>query len=1395
MSDSQHGIGAGGGGDKVKVFSGRDFHLWKFQLLAFAEYREVDEFILGIELKPGDDASVEEKRRWKRGDSLARTILLQSVDYGQMQLLTSCATANEMWEKLKSKYETDTLSNQAKLRKEFHNIKKGKLSLDKYIKEFDALCDKLRGVGVDVKEEDKILQLTEGLPSEDWDVIVTAILETRDVTYEEACNRLLVYEARHKGKEGEAEGEAFLSGRGRGQRGGRGAQRGGRGRGRSTSTDRRCYRCGETGHMAAECTKALKCFKCSKTGHISKNCQEKGNQEESSGSGGNSERGRGGRSSYNIERVDLGVGETSGEAHMAGRVRDTWIIDSGCTQHMCNSSDMFLNLNQLNENKNMVMGNGGILRIDQEGDVGLRVNTNYGVIDGTFRDVLYAPQIRRNLVSVTRLMKQGISVIFDQNQGTCVLVRGRVHYSEGDMVGRAHQNQDLWVLDEGGKMKTEEANMGEASTNLKKWHLRLGHLGENNLRMLFREQMVKGIEGEGGFCGTLSVCEGCMKGKQCRNPFPESDDDKKREKLELVHSDVCGPIKPVSLGGNRYYVLFVDHKSRKSWVYLMKKKSEVFTHFKRWKAMVEKQSQRKIVTFRTDRGGEYLSNEFKSFLLDEGIVHELSNAGTPQQNGVAERMNRVLQERARSMLIDSGLKADLWGEAINTACYLRNRSPSRAIEEMVTPEESWSGWKPSIGHLRVFGCRAHVLIPEGDRRKMGERSWTGALVGYGTSTKGWRVYNPETGRVEMSRDVRFSEREYHFSEPSRVEDSFEDETMVEIVEDGPPLSTITSEQIGSETPAEQRVISEGIPEELGSRVESEESEKVVEPRRSTRVSRPPQRLTTDEQGELHSVHGYCNYAVQEEPASITEAMEGENKDDWKHALESEHQSIIKSGTYELVERPVGKKILRTKYVLKIKRKQDGSVDKFKVRLVVLGNMQRDGVDYKETFAPVLKYQSLRVLLAIANEERMHVHQMDVKTAFLNGELEEEVYVEQPEGLIKVGEERKVWKLRKALYGLKQAPRAWNKRLNDYMMGKGFKRSSFDTAIYFMGSGLSGVFVAIYVDDILVISRDLNRVKEVKKMLSEEFEMSDFGEAQTVLGIQIKRNLEEGWLELDQARYTETVLDKFGMSTCRSVSMPLEQNLKFSKDQGPSTEEERDEMGRVPYKEAVGSLMYLMVCTRMDIAAAVGTFSRFMQDPGRAHWEGIKRVLRYLRGTSGKCLRFERQGGVRLSGFCDSDFAGCVDTRRSTSGYLFLLGGGAVSWSSKRQPTVVLSSTEAEYVSGSHAAKEALWLKRFLEDLGWKQGTVLVQCDNTSALKLMKNPQYHSRTKHIEVQYHFLREKIEDGELEFRYIGTDLQCADFLTKGLGREKHLRFCREVGLVDSTEELKKMESKFQD
>ncbi|KAH9307354.1 hypothetical protein KI387_035265, partial [Taxus chinensis] len=407
--------------------------------------------------------------------------------------------------------------------------------------------------------------------------------------------------------------------------------------------------------------------------------------------------------------------------------------------------------------------------------------------------------------------------------------------------------------------------------------------------------------------------------------------------------------------------------------------------------------------------------------------------------------------------------------------------------------------------------------------------------------------------------------------------------------------------------------------------------------------------------------------------------------------------------------------------------------------------------------------SIRTVLGIVAVEDLHLEQLDVKTAFLHGDLEEELYMQQPEGYEVKGKEEMVYKLKKSLYGLKQAPCQWYKKFDSFMMEQGYIRCHSDHCVYTKKfEDGSYIILCLYVDDMLVAGKNMQEIKVLKKQLSESFAMKDLGAAKQILGMRISRDRKERKLTLSQEEYIKKVLERFNMQDAKPVGTPLASHFKLSKEQCPKTEQERNQMSKVPYSSAVGSLMYVMVCTRPDIAHAVGAVSRFMSDPGKEHWQAVKWILRYLRGTMGTVLCYSGSD-TTLRGYVDSDMAGDVDSRRSTTGYIYTVGGTTVSWISRLQKLVALSTTEAEYVAATEASKEMIWLQQLLEELGHKQEECKLYSDSQSAIHLAKNSAFHSRTKHIQLRYHFIRTALEEDKLKLEKIHTSQNPADMMTK--------------------------------
>ncbi|TFY78270.1 hypothetical protein EWM64_g5745 [Hericium alpestre] len=517
-----------------------------------------------------------------------------------------------------------------------------------------------------------------------------------------------------------------------------------------------------------------------------------------------------------------------------------------------------------------------------------------------------------------------------------------------------------------------------------------------------------------------------------------------------------------------------------------------------------------------------------------------------------------------------------------------------------------------------------------------------------------------------------------------------------------------------------------------------------------------------------------------EPRTVDEAKASGEWPQWEAAIEDELGRMKKMGTWELAEKPPGANVVGSWWVFKIKRDASGAIAKYKARLVAQGFSQIPGVDYTDTFAPVAKLSSIRILAALAARFDWELHQMDVKNAYLNGDLEEEIFMKQPPGFPTPGQEQKVCHLFKPIYGLKQAGRRWYKKLCAAFLDMGFARSSVDHSVFFRhGPNGEIAIVAVSVDDLAIAANSVDEMSHIKSALKLKFEMTDLGEIHWLLGLEIKRDRRGRTISMLQRAYIDTILSRFNLQDAKSLTTAIDPSFSLTTDQSPSTPQQYDDMRNILYREAIGSLMYAAIGTRPDVSYAVTALSQFMQNPGHPHWEAAKRVMRYLKGTKEEWLTYGGDNANGMEGFSDADW-GSSDHRRSISGYVFLIDGGAVSWSSKKQPIVALSSTEAEYVAMTHAAKEVLWTRAFLGEIisPFDKPTTLY-ADNQSAITLAKDNLYHARTKHIAIRFHFIRDIVERGEVDIVYCPTADMAADVLTKPLTRPKMEKMRGLIGL----------------
>ena len=1227
---------------------------------------------------------------WVKRDGQAKACIGLMVEDDQLYHLKEADTAKKCWDNLKNHYEKPSLSTRVFVMKTICKMQlQEDEKMESHINDMMRYIEQLNIMGDPLSESWSVAMLLRSLP-DSYDPLIVA-LEAREgsalgITF---VKGKLIEEARRKVHKKESMDETSVM------------------KVNSRRTEIKINKKTD-----------IKCFYCEKFGHMKKDCRfyKEFLQKKKRNNVG---------AVQNTTQQCFWFGTTS---------KYDWFIDSGATCHISNQKSFFQELNEqhteavnvANGFQETALGKGfGVLNA---------INDNNQVEKISVMDVLFVPGIASNLLSVRKLTEKGYSVQFEKN--TCKIVKNGTVVAIGDLCN------DLYKL----RIKMQEANVvsnDDCKNCIHEWHRKMGHRDYNTVKNTLKDLNIKVKE-----CNKDIQCEVCLMGKMTRKPFPKVTGEQSKEILDLIHTDVA-VMNERTPSGNKYFVSFIDDFSRYCIIYLMKNKNEVITKIKDYFCAVKVKFNRTPKILRSDRGGEYLNSNIKSYLSKLGTHHQLTAPYTPQQNGVAERRNRYLAEMLRCMLEDANMPNKFWGEAVLTANFVQNRLPTRS--KNLIPFEIWEGKKVDMLQFEIFGADAHVLIPAQCRKKLSKKTEVLKFVGYSDESKALRFLDQKKMRVVISRDYKVlrGNSRYH------VEDKPTEEEVI-ITWNGP-------KEENTQDPIEDEFYSA---DEDETTLTDEAIDNILSESHYTSTPQTVRRSTRSNLGKAPD--RYACLAVEcEEPKTYKEAINCVEKSKWIKAMNEEMESLTRNKTWQLKPLPEGRKAIGCKWIFKIKRGSDGKIDKYKARLVAQGYSQKFGVDYDEVFAPVVKQTTLRTFLTVAGMLKYTVRQYDIKTAFLNGVIEEEIYMRQPPGY-EESSENLVCKLEKSLYGLKQSARCWNTKLVNVLKQKGYIQGEADPCLLKIKSGKNNIYILIYVDDILVTAQNDDDFAKIEEILEDNFEVTKLGIANFYLGIKIERE-EDNFYSISQEKYIDKIIMKSGLQDAKTSRIPMDIGY-INIDRNKCTFLESNDI----YRQLIGCLLFLCVNTRPDIAAVVSILSQRVSNPTKEDWVELKRLIRYLKGTKHFKLKLGNLRSNNLIVFSDADWAQNRNDRKSNTGYLFKFNGAAISWTCRKQQCVALSSTEAEYIALAETAKELIWVRKLLEDFEMLQEEpVIVYEDNQSCIKLVDNEKISRRTKHVDTRYHFINDLKNRKILDIKYCPTEDMEADIFTKPLSFIKFEKF----------------------
>ncbi|CAL1357650.1 unnamed protein product [Linum trigynum] len=1080
-----------------------------------------------------------------------------------------------------------------------------------------------------------------------------------------------------------------------------------------------CHHCREKGHLQKHCRRRNFCVYCKRMGHVILDCRTKERNEAREGGprDGGSHLGRAGsRPGYNgraafgaYPAVDAprwraagdersnhnatgessnatgnnnGAGNNNGVTiqaveqivsaaisaafatmHGTGKIHPPWLLDSACYNHMTSNSGVLKDVSPV-QNIDLTVANGSKLEVKGMGNV---VNENISL-----RDTLHVPALVPNLVSVGQLTDQGCTVSFAPSG--CVIQ----DLKTGSLIGRGSKQGRLFRLEElhGHSITPVHSQsmvrpvsspmscLAVSSQSNKQWdlwHARLGHPHSAHLHVMFQKSLLGPTR--------VSVpenhfCTSCVEAKTASISYPPST-TVIREPFDVIHTDLWGPAPFVSRHGFRYFALFVDHATRYTWIYLLRLKSDLRSVALEFLNMIETQFGKSVKIIRSDPGGEFSSFPFREIYRSRGILSQKSCPGVSQQNGLVERKNRHVVELTRALLLASSVPGHFWPEAVVTAVRLINYQLTPILDNE-SPFFKLYSRLPDYSRLRVFGCLCFVLMPRRERTKLTSKTARCAFMGYSDVHKGYLCYDPISQRVRVASTVVFFEHIRFFESSSQSESifppndslpmfSFDDELPAEVDDMQPPddhdspSSSLTSSSHTSspeDSPSSHTSSPAGSPSSPISSSAAPLVTSTAPPlRRSTRINKGVPPAHHDD----YVAFGVTSLVVP------TRYKDAQGDPVWEEAMGSEFDAHRANNTWTVVDRPPNTPTIGSRWVYAIKMFPDGSIERHNARVVALGYTQEHGVDYHETFAPVARMSTVRTLLAVASMKNWPLAQLDVKNAFLHGDLEEVIYMEKPPGY-NVGAPGQVCRLNRSLCGLKQAPRVWFETFQSTLLDLGCSQSLNDPSLFIKVTKTGIVLLLLYVDDMIITGSDVEGISHLKEGLQKAYKIKDLGDLSYFLGLEVSRT-KEGIL-LSQRKYIVDLLSEHNMEDCKPVNTPMEYNLRLSRESG---EKVRD---GPQYRSIVGSLIYLSA-TRPDISYAVQLVSQFMGDPRAGHLAAVYRILRYLQGTKEVGIYFPSTGSTTLRAYSDSDYAGCVDTRRSTTGWCVQFGSSFISWRCKK----------------------------------------------------------------------------------------------------------------------------------